>query len=603
MAGILNLITIGEKKYYIVNGDPAIAGGTEAEVGSVAIWEDNSNIGKMYLKVGPLDTDWDKISTSASSGIGQGDFLRLPIYNTDANGYSVDDTVQQNSQSVSVKLEAQPSRSADIEYRIPNPGNAIAAADFVLTEGNQLISGDKEFQDDVVIEGDLTVKGTLTSINSTNTEIQDELITLNKGGLASSAGGAGIEFEENDIITAYVKINAARTGYEFLAPAQASQATLLLSSLTSNREFTLPNESGTMALGTGAAGRVSFWSSANTLSSNSVFVWDNTNGRLGIGNSTPSSALHVTGSTRITSLNLNQPVRSDTLGNLTNSLISLTADVSGTLPIANGGTNSSTALNNNRIMVSSAGSIVEAAALTNGQLLIGSTGAAPVGAAISGTANQVNITNGAGSITLSLPQDIATTSSPTFVNATLSGKTLGSVLFVGAAGLIQEDNSNFFWNDSTNRLGLATNTPLRLLDVNGSSIFRDSIRLAYAAAPNANFEMFQAQVSTTDATVTTIATVAIPTDSVVMLKAKIVGRRTGGTSGSANDSAIFERTARFKNNGGTVTIHNLQSDYTSEDQGIFDGTLAASGTNALIRVRGAANNNMNWSVTYEVIIL
>lgn len=67
------------------------------------------------------------------------------------------------------------------------------------------------------------------------------------------------------------------------------------------------------------------------------------------------------------------------------------------VPVANGGTNSSTALNNNRIMVSTAGAIKEASALTNGQLLIGSTGAAPVAAAISAGPG-ISVTNGAGSI-------------------------------------------------------------------------------------------------------------------------------------------------------------------------------------------------------------
>jgi hypothetical protein len=81
--------------------------------------------------------------------------------------------------------------------------------------------------------------------------------------------------------------------------------------------------------------------------------------------------------------------------------------------IASGGTNSSTALNNNRIMVSSGGAIVEAAALTNGQLLIGSTGAAPVAANIT-AGTGISISNGAGSITVNNSfvnsTDIATTS-------------------------------------------------------------------------------------------------------------------------------------------------------------------------------------------------
>lgn len=79
--------------------------------------------------------------------------------------------------------------------------------------------------------------------------------------------------------------------------------------------------------------------------------------------------------------------------------VGLTTHISGVLPIINGGTNSSTALNNNRIMVSSGGSIVEAAALTNGQLLIGSTGAVPVAATLT-AGTGIAITNAAGSITI-----------------------------------------------------------------------------------------------------------------------------------------------------------------------------------------------------------
>jgi len=76
--------------------------------------------------------------------------------------------------------------------------------------------------------------------------------------------------------------------------------------------------------------------------------------------------------------------------------------------------------------------IASLAALTNGQLMIGSTGADPVAAAITGTSNQVTVTNGAGTITLSLPQDVNTNSTPSF-----SSLTLGSALnFIGASGTV-----------------------------------------------------------------------------------------------------------------------------------------------------------------------
>lgn len=99
------------------------------------------------------------------------------------------------------------------------------------------------------------------------------------------------------------------------------------------------------------------------------------------------------------------------------------SSISGTLPVARGGTNSATALNNNRIMISSGGAIVERAAMTNGQLLIGSTNAAPVAATLTGTTNQVTVTGGAGTITLGLPQSIHTAATPTFSTAFLSATT------------------------------------------------------------------------------------------------------------------------------------------------------------------------------------
>jgi len=87
--------------------------------------------------------------------------------------------------------------------------------------------------------------------------------------------------------------------------------------------------------------------------------------------------------------------------------------------------------------------------LSDGQLVIGATGASPVAGTITGTSNQVLVTNGANSITLSLPQSIATTSSPTFENLYLPpngtidlnaagilnfGTTTATVINIGNAG-------------------------------------------------------------------------------------------------------------------------------------------------------------------------
>jgi len=80
------------------------------------------------------------------------------------------------------------------------------------------------------------------------------------------------------------------------------------------------------------------------------------------------------------------------------SAVSLTADVTNTLPIANGGTNSAAALLNNRVMLSSGGSIVESNACTASQVLVGGTppacGIAPKAAGGFGQDVSTGLTNG-----------------------------------------------------------------------------------------------------------------------------------------------------------------------------------------------------------------
>ena len=55
----------------------------------------------------------------------------------------------------------------------------------------------------------------------------------------------------------------------------------------------------------------------------------------------------------------------------------------------------------------------------------------------------------------------------TWAGLTLTNLTQGSVIFSGAGGLISQDNSNLFWDDTNNRLGIGTATPTQALDVAG----------------------------------------------------------------------------------------------------------------------------------------
>lgn len=82
--------------------------------------------------------------------------------------------------------------------------------------------------------------------------------------------------------------------------------------------------------------------------------------------------------------------------------VNLATDVTGILGVVNGGTG------------------LNGSAAPNGSLLIGN-GTGYSLSTITATTNQTTVTNGAGTITLGTAQDIATTSSPTFANETITG--------------------------------------------------------------------------------------------------------------------------------------------------------------------------------------
>lgn len=74
----------------------------------------------------------------------------------------------------------------------------IVALDARVTTIESLPSsfgGDKTFNDDVVIQGNLTVQGTTTSIDTDNLEVEDQNILVNKNGTDVSAEGAGVTVE------------------------------------------------------------------------------------------------------------------------------------------------------------------------------------------------------------------------------------------------------------------------------------------------------------------------------------------------------------------------------------------------------------------------
>lgn len=54
------------------------------------------------------------------------------------------------------------------------------------------------------------------------------------------------------------------------------------------------------------------------------------------------------------------------------------------------------------------------------------------------------------------------------IGGSITSATQGSVLFAGASGVLAQDNTNFFWDDTNNRLGLGNASPSYTLDITGT---------------------------------------------------------------------------------------------------------------------------------------
>lgn len=619
MANIIDLITLGEKSIIVADADPSVSPGLAAEIGSLAVVNDGG-VGRLYLKTGAANTAWDLVDSSASGVVNPGDERKLALY--PANGSTVDDTLLQNSQPIDIIVEAQPTRTAPIEYTIPNPGDAITAADFVLTEGVQTINGDKTFGDDVVIQGDLTVNGTTTTVNTVNLLVTDKLITLNDNGAADSGNSTGIEIEENGIATGYFKTEAAApiTDAWLLKAPDSFEATLDLSLMTADRNYAFPDQSGTLfILPSLTAGSVLFSDGTTIAEDNANFFWDDTNNRLGLGNNNPSVTLDVSGDLRLRAqgdLRFADADSSNYVG--FQAPASITADVLWTLPSVDGSADYA-------LVTDGAGTLSwkKASGKVNDglerRLALYPADGNEVDDVLSQNSQAIDVRivaqpTRSAAITYNVPNPGDAIASADFVLTEGAQTINGAKTFT--TGVIMNENGDavdtriegdtdqnlVFVDASDDSVGIGTNAPARKLDVNGDMIVRDDFRIENAGG--VNFEIKQGAVNTTDATLTTAQSIPVPADSMVLIEARILGRKTSGAGvGATGDGAAYVRTARFKNIGGTVTIHNLQSDFTSEDQAGWNGLLAVVGTNAVVRVQGSANNNMTWEVTTKIQIL
>lgn len=196
----------------------------------------------------------------------------------------------------------------------------------------------------------------------------------------------------------------------------------------------------------------------------------------------------------------------------------------------------------------------------------------------------------AGSVTLTNPYALWVDANTSRFDGNVEARTLtsGRVTFAGTNGLLSDSAG----------LTYATASGLTILQATLGNVVQTLSSVATNDDPTEL--VYQNRVTTTDATVTTLHTFTVPASTTYAVEVIVVARRTGGSSGTAEDGARYKLSGVYKNVTGTATIIGVVTALVDEDQAGWDATLDATGATVRVRVTGASNNNVVWHATARV---
>lgn len=104
-------------------------------------------------------------------------------------------------------------------------------------------------------------------------------------------------------------------------------------------------------------------------------------------------------------------------------------------------------------------------------------------------------------------------------------------------------------------------------------------------------------ISTTDDTWTTISTIALDDVKMTLIRCRIVAWRTNGAAWGA----WLRRAAFYRNGGAAQREGTTDTPFTRVTAPTYRVAMEVSGNNAIIQVRGAIGENVNWKCTYNVL--
>lgn len=176
-------------------------GNTDLESGA-AVGNAQKAINKLFSATGIAgENDVDSNNFADPKYIADGDSFKQAIEKVDQQLFQTQtdldaaEVVAADHESRITSLEGT---AADHESRLTTAEGEIDNLQgrvLDLETADMNIGGNKTFTGNVTVQGNLEVQGTMTAINSTELEVEDANMTLNKGGTDGSAEGSGVTIE------------------------------------------------------------------------------------------------------------------------------------------------------------------------------------------------------------------------------------------------------------------------------------------------------------------------------------------------------------------------------------------------------------------------